>query len=591
MAHSGTFGSNGKQIVLDRSRVRILLCDKDPITAQEVLDLLRRCSYQVIEVLHDGDGEVDLILAEVELPNGKGLKMLKHIMKEDHLKRIPVVMMSARDEMATVVKCLRLGAADYLVKPLRINELLNLWTHMWRRRRMLGLSEKNLIGGNFNSNGVLRDFLVSDPSDSNTISTDLFSEDSVDKKFSVSVDGTSTLSRHKFQFDVSPVLELSLKPSTEKSEAPQVCCPRELPLKKIELKIGQSSAFLTYTKALNQSNGITQIHSSNVLTASVATNSTPIKKQELKDGLMIPPSITSHTNCANQQTEQSLATADLCMTPLDQCWEKTSTLVEKHQKEQFLPSAEISCGALEPVPELDNQAARKLEKQKRSSSCWGNAPLPADSSVGAANNQDLFLMMPNSAQAQLCPGIPVIPSLSHSCYLPQGLVPPLLHAPSLFQPAVHLYPGLQATVLSNAPGPPLHTFPSVHGLHAPSNVSYYPVALPVASGQFALTPMWPLLPNVTGNDCKPGLAERRKAALSKFRKKRKDRCFEKKIRYASRKRLAEQRPRIKGQFVRQLNDPELSGSGDEDFEDEDDDAGFFGMEADLSPEIEVEVAR
>lgn len=33
--------------------------------------------------------------------------------------------------------------------------------------------------------------------------------------------------------------------------------------------------------------------------------------------------------------------------------------------------------------------------------------------------------------------------------------------------------------------------------------------------------------------------------------KRKDRCFDKKVRYESRKKLAEQRPRVKGQFVRQ----------------------------------------
>lgn len=44
----------------------------------------------------------------------------------------------------------------------------------------------------------------------------------------------------------------------------------------------------------------------------------------------------------------------------------------------------------------------------------------------------------------------------------------------------------------------------------------------------------------------------REAALMKFRLKRKDRCYEKKVRYESRKRLAEQRPRVKGQFVRQL---------------------------------------
>ncbi|KAF2324953.1 hypothetical protein GH714_021839 [Hevea brasiliensis] len=44
----------------------------------------------------------------------------------------------------------------------------------------------------------------------------------------------------------------------------------------------------------------------------------------------------------------------------------------------------------------------------------------------------------------------------------------------------------------------------------------------------------------------------REAALTKFRLKRKDRCYEKKVRYQSRKRLAEQRPRVKGQFVRQV---------------------------------------
>ncbi|XAR56101.1 hypothetical protein NMG60_11036429 [Bertholletia excelsa] len=52
---------------------------------------------------------------------------------------------------------------------------------------------------------------------------------------------------------------------------------------------------------------------------------------------------------------------------------------------------------------------------------------------------------------------------------------------------------------------------------------------------------------VDQNRCK-----QREAALNKFRQKRKERCFEKKVRYQSRKRLAEQRPRIRGQFVRQV---------------------------------------
>ncbi|KAG5533934.1 hypothetical protein RHGRI_027955 [Rhododendron griersonianum] len=49
----------------------------------------------------------------------------------------------------------------------------------------------------------------------------------------------------------------------------------------------------------------------------------------------------------------------------------------------------------------------------------------------------------------------------------------------------------------------------------------------------------------------------REAALNKFRLKRKDRCFDKKVRYESRKKLAEQRPRVKGQFVRHVQNETL----------------------------------
>ena len=45
-------------------------------------------------------------------------------------------------------------------------------------------------------------------------------------------------------------------------------------------------------------------------------------------------------------------------------------------------------------------------------------------------------------------------------------------------------------------------------------------------------------------------SERRAEAIRKFREKKKARTFKKKVRYESRKRLAEARPRIKGQFVR-----------------------------------------
>ncbi|KAK8272380.1 hypothetical protein V6Z12_D11G327600 [Gossypium hirsutum] len=128
---------------IDRSKVRILLCDNDTKSCEEVFSLLLKCSYQVttvksarqvIDALNAEGPDIDIILTEVDLPMTKGMKLLKYIMRNNELRRIPDIMMSAQDEVSIVVKCLRLGAADYLVKPLRTNELLNLWTHMWRRR-------------------------------------------------------------------------------------------------------------------------------------------------------------------------------------------------------------------------------------------------------------------------------------------------------------------------------------------------------------------------------------------------------------------------------------------------------------------------
>lgn len=41
--------------------------------------------------------------------------------------------MSSNDSMEMVLKCFQKGAADFLVKPVRKNELKNLWQHVWRR--------------------------------------------------------------------------------------------------------------------------------------------------------------------------------------------------------------------------------------------------------------------------------------------------------------------------------------------------------------------------------------------------------------------------------------------------------------------------
>ncbi|OLE48025.1 MAG: hypothetical protein AUG46_04755 [Acidobacteria bacterium 13_1_20CM_3_58_11] len=60
---------------------------------------------------------IDLVLLDVLMPQMSGYEVLQRLTAEEALREIPVVMISALDEMDSVVRCIELGAEDYLPKP------------------------------------------------------------------------------------------------------------------------------------------------------------------------------------------------------------------------------------------------------------------------------------------------------------------------------------------------------------------------------------------------------------------------------------------------------------------------------------------
>ncbi|XP_012839343.1 PREDICTED: two-component response regulator-like APRR1 isoform X2 [Erythranthe guttata] len=432
---------------IDRSKVRILLCDNDDSSSQEVFTLLCKCSYQVtsvksprqvIDALNAEGPDIDIILSEVDLPMSKGLKMLKYIMRDKEWRRIPVIMMSAQDEVAVVVKCLKFGAADYLVKPLRTNELLNLWTHMWRRRRMLGLEEKNLVSYDF-------DLAVSDPSGANTNSTTLFSDDTDDKSRKSTNSETCVSTRQETQMNATAApIETVPRLNNDIQRGQMSPFPKNK-----ELKIGESSAFLSYVK-------------SNFDT----------------------PKITRHV-------EKNLS------------MENHSQADEISQKQMNHTNGEFSRA---PHLHLTNNF------------------YPNDLS-GYYNHTTYPYYIPNHATTPA-----IIPhQYNHIPYYP----------------------------------PPFH-----NNNNNNNNNPYYPFGgICLQPGQAPTTSF-----EKSSNE---GKDDRRLAALMKFRQKRKERCFDKKIRYVNRKKLAERRPRNRGQFVRKVNGVNVDLNGepasaeDDDEEDED----------------------
>ena len=106
------------------SRPVILVVDDN----QENRDMLaRRLARQGYEVLSVAGGlpaletlaarPVDLVLLDVMMPDLDGYAVLQRLKGDPALRSIPVLMISALDEIESVVRCIRLGAEDYLNKP------------------------------------------------------------------------------------------------------------------------------------------------------------------------------------------------------------------------------------------------------------------------------------------------------------------------------------------------------------------------------------------------------------------------------------------------------------------------------------------
>ena len=60
---------------------------------------------------------VDLVLLDIMMPEVDGFQVLETMKADAKLRQIPVIMITALDDMQSAVKCIEFGAEDYLLKP------------------------------------------------------------------------------------------------------------------------------------------------------------------------------------------------------------------------------------------------------------------------------------------------------------------------------------------------------------------------------------------------------------------------------------------------------------------------------------------
>ena len=75
-----------------------------------------------MEELRKDDADFDLILLDLYMPDTPmdGFEALNIVMNDDKLKNIPLVVMSASERNDVISDCLKRGATNFLVKPIRL---------------------------------------------------------------------------------------------------------------------------------------------------------------------------------------------------------------------------------------------------------------------------------------------------------------------------------------------------------------------------------------------------------------------------------------------------------------------------------------
>lgn len=66
----------------------------------------------------------DLILTDLQMPNLDGMGLITHVKASGYFADIPIIVLSSLDSSNDRIKCLKLGAEDYMVKPFNPEELL-----------------------------------------------------------------------------------------------------------------------------------------------------------------------------------------------------------------------------------------------------------------------------------------------------------------------------------------------------------------------------------------------------------------------------------------------------------------------------------
>jgi two-component system response regulator len=130
-----------------RKPFEILLIEDNPADVEITIEAFRRTNRgNHVSVCRDGEEALDflfqrgrfsragsavrpdLVLLDLNLPRKSGVEIIAQIKSNDALKDIPVVVLTTSDRDEDVSRCYRLGANNYLIKPVQFDDCVKLIT-------------------------------------------------------------------------------------------------------------------------------------------------------------------------------------------------------------------------------------------------------------------------------------------------------------------------------------------------------------------------------------------------------------------------------------------------------------------------------
>ena len=113
--------------------------------------LLRRLGKMGLELTEASNGEealesmkqhsFDLVLLDIMMPVMDGYETLEHLQENQDTRRIPVIMITALDDVDSAVRCIDMGAVDYITKPFNPTLLKSRVTACLERKRLSDIEE------------------------------------------------------------------------------------------------------------------------------------------------------------------------------------------------------------------------------------------------------------------------------------------------------------------------------------------------------------------------------------------------------------------------------------------------------------------